>query len=221
MTYNEFLTRYATALAVQPTDPSFVTYLPELIQDAEAMCYRELEPLAMQSQKSSVMVEGARGMNGPPDWLVGQDIWITVSGARQRLQQRDSSFLQDYSPDPFATGVPKYWTEVSFQTIEFAPTPNDAFPIEFYYTAQQVPLSNSNPITYLSQWLPDLFFAAAMVVGTGYQKNWGAQADDPKMALSWSQAFDRALSSAKNNEGRRNGEGFFTASPSRTPSTTG
>ena len=220
MTYADFLARLTTALEVDPTETNFVTYLPEIIQDAEAMCYRDLEPLAMQRQQTSTLVSGQSGLQGPTDWLIGQDMWITVGTTKVRLAQRDSSFLQDYWPDASQTGQPKYWTEINFQQISVAPTPNAAYPVLFYYIAQQAALSASNATTYLTLWMPDLFFAAALIAGTGYQKNWGAQASDPKMALSWKSTYDTALASARNNEGRRNAEGFFPASPSPSPSTT-
>ena len=33
--------------------------------------------------------------------------------------------------------------------------------------------------------MPDLLLSASMIFGAGYQKNFGAMADDPKMAMSW------------------------------------
>ena len=220
MIYTDFVARLTSALTINPTEPNFVIYLPEIIQDAEAMCYRELEPLAMQKQQTSTLVIGQASLTGPSDWLIGQELWITVGTVKQRVVQRDASFMVDYAPDSSvaARGVPKYWCEINFQQLAVAPAPDAAYPVLFYYTAQQVALSASNSTTYLTQWLPDLFFAAAMVCATGYMKNFGAQADDPKMALSWRGMYEAALSSAKNNEGRRDAEGVFASSPSPSPS---
>jgi hypothetical protein len=47
------------------------------------------------------------------------------------------------------------------------------------------PLSADNPETYLSVYYPELFLCACMVFGSGYQRDFGAQSDDPQRAVSW------------------------------------
>jgi len=37
----------------------------------------------------------------------------------------------------------------------------------------------------LSVYYPELLIAACMVYGSGYQRDFGAQADDPAKAVSW------------------------------------
>lgn len=63
----------------------------------------------------------------------------------------------------------------------------------------------------MSGWIhvhtADLFVAAAMVFMSGYQKNFGAQADDPKMAMSWETQYQALLRGAMDEEARKKGEG--------------
>ena len=42
-----------------------------------------------------------------------------------------------------------------------------------------------NTTTWLGDNVPDLFFCACMVEAAGWMQNFGAQSDNPQMALSW------------------------------------
>jgi len=64
-------------------------------------------------------------------------------------------------------------------------------------------LSSLNTTTYLTQHLSDLFFAACMCSIAGYQKDFGAQSDDPRNAVSWEQQYAQRLNSANKEEMRR------------------
>jgi hypothetical protein len=52
------------------------------------------------------------------------------------------------------------------------------------------PLSFTNQTTFLSTYMPDLFLAASMVWGFGYQRDFGGQADDPATAQSWEHQYE-------------------------------
>ena len=58
--------------------------------------------------------------------------------------------------------------------------------------------SQSNDI--LTTYFPDLWFALTMVAGAAYLKNFGASADDPRMAMSWETHVQPLLQSAKTEE---------------------
>lgn len=67
-----------------------------------------------------------------------------------------------------------------------APTPDAIYQVEITGTQRPAPLSSTNSPTFLTTHLPDLYLASAMVfVSGGILRNYGMQADDPKMALSW------------------------------------
>ena len=59
--------------------------------------------------------------------IVGSD------GTRTYLEQRDQTFMDEYSPkrsETTGTGQPKYWANWDYKTLMLAPTPDQAYELE-------------------------------------------------------------------------------------------
>jgi hypothetical protein len=106
-------------------------------------------------------------------------------------------------PSTAGSGVPTHYAMITDQTVIFGPAPDAAYTAEIIGTIRPTPLSSDNTTTYLTLYLPDVFFAAGMIFGSGWQKNYGAQADDPKMAVSWESQYQALLMSANIEEQRK------------------
>ena len=111
-------------------------------------------------------------------------------------------------PNPGPMGRPLRFAMIDDQTIAFGPMPDQPYLFEIHGSARPVALYLAAPAdgtqtTFLTSILPDLFLAAAMVSASGYRHNFGAQADDPKMAMSWEQQYQTLLGSAKSEEVRK------------------
>jgi hypothetical protein len=67
----------------------------------------------------------------------------------------------------------------------------------------------------LSQYLPDVFLAAAMVFASGYQKNFSSMGDNPQQAVSWESHVQPLIESAKVEEIRKKfgSQGWSSKSP--------
>lgn len=106
------------------------------------------------------------------------------------------------SPTPFET----YWALFSQQesiddsgtadeptkmpsAILIAPTPDDEYVVEFTGTARPAPLTSTNPDTYLTTYMPDLFLAATLIWAFGYQRDFGSASNNPQAAQSWEQTY--------------------------------
>jgi len=72
--------------------------------------------------------------------------------------------------------------------------------MEVIGTIRPTPLSVSNTTTFLTNYLSDLFFAACMSSVSGYMRDYGTQADDPKLAMSWENQYAQRLASANREE---------------------
>ena len=87
-----------------------------------------------------------------------------------------------------------------------------------------LPLSASNTTTLLTVYFPDLFLNAALAIGYGYLKDYGAATDDPKAGVSWETKYQQQLKSAVVEEGRKKfqaqGWGAQGTSPEATPART-
>jgi hypothetical protein len=100
-------------------------------------------------------------------------------------------------------GVPQEFAMVTDQVIQVGPYPDSAYNLEVIYTARPAPLSGSVATNWISLYLPDLYMAAAMIQMSGFKMNFGAQADDPKMAMSWETQYVTLRDSASTEDAMR------------------
>ena len=212
MTYLDLVARLSAVMADDhSTDADWASYLPAIIEQAELRCYRDIDFLSVRKTAQVQLAAGASSFTAPSDWLLGQGVRLTDSNIN--LDRRDATFLAEYG----GAGQPRYWAEPTQGTIQIAPTPSIPFNAELTYHYRPAPLSASNSTTWLTANCPDLMFYACMVATSGYMRNFGAQADDPRSALSWEQQYQSALPGVKREEGRRKGDNAFDSSAAPPP----
>lgn len=226
MTYSDLAAALTAYLTVKNDEPSWLVVLPRIIEQAELRCYREVDFMATRKYATASVPVGASLYAGPPDWLIGRyvSMWpVTLTTqVRTTLTRREENFLQEIWPDrtAYVAGVaPKYWAEMSAGTLLFAPSADQVYAVEMAYTYRPAALSAINPSTWLSANAPDMLLYAALIAGSGYQKNFGRVSDDPQMAMTWEQQYQTAKQDALREEARRKAEAMFDpiAAP---PSTT-
>lgn len=236
MTYNDFVTAIAKLLAYQiqtvltvvsSTDVDFNAAFPRLIEYAEQRIHRDLDTLPTHKILTGVtLTANTRTLTAPADLLIATAVNVVVpvtaatpdAGKRKSLRRVSFEFLEEIWPQAsMKLGVPEYYANLDNTTFVVAPTPDQAYPIEWRYVFRPTALSTSNTTTYLSTTYPDLMVAAGMVWGSGYMRNFGSQADDPKMALSWEGQYQSLLASAKNEAQRTKAEADLGLSPSTVP----
>jgi len=128
----------------------------------------------------------------------------------------------DYSwPSVTGAGVPQYFAYISQDPGEtqviLGPWPDNTYRAEVVGKKQPAALSSGNPTTYLVERLPDLFVAASMVFLSGYMRNYGAQADDPRMGGSWETQYQILKASADTWEARKRWAGASWTSKALEP----
>lgn len=217
-TYASWQTALSTMLAIPTTNPDFVAILPSVIDYAEQRIYRELDMLTenMRDSTGSTSVSD-RNFTLPTTLgtfqvVSGVNIITPAStapdsGTRNVCTPVSLDILDWTYPSTTGAGVPtmfNYFSQASGQTgIVFGPWPDAAYRVEVIGKIIPAALSSTNPTTFLSLYLPDLLLAASMVFMSGYLKNFGAQADDPKQAQSWETQYQALKSSAESWEARK------------------
>jgi hypothetical protein len=227
--YNAFVFRLQSAATVTAANTRFLDYLPNVIDLGEQRCYRELDLLGtVVRDTSSNATANARDFTLPQ--TLGRFVLVTginivtpvgstvANGTRNRLTQLSLDALDALWPintAASATTVPKSFAMVTDQTVAFGPSPGAAFQAEIIGPIRPTPLSPVNTTTYLTNFLPDLFFAACMVAVAGLQRDYGAQADDPKLATSWESQYQTFFASANIEEQRKRfaSSGWQSAAP--------
>ncbi len=122
------------------------------------------------------------------------------------------------TPNPLPPGTqplpPIYQPEQFLYTLRLAPAPDRAYVAEVYGGVEPELLSPNNPETFLSRYYPELFIACCMVFLTGYQRDYGAQSDDPQRAMSWESQYTAIKNGVAQEAVRLRGEGAgYTALP--------
>lgn len=227
-TYTTYKAAMAELMVVNTVDDAdFVAILPSIIDYAEQRIYRELDPLATVVRDST----GSFSVNNRNFTLpTGTGVFVVVesinvitpagtaadSGTRKPLVETSLDYLDFAWPSSTGATVPISYAMVTQATIAVGPWPDAAYVVEVVGTQRPIPLSATNTSTFLSTSLPDLFIAASMVFGSGYMRNFGSQADDPKMAQSWETQYQTLKGSALVEELRKKGQsvGWTTQSPS-------
>lgn len=226
LTYNSFVTSLANLIAVEVTDPGFIAALPNIIDDAEQRLYRELDLLSTVVTATGSLTTGSRKFTLP----TGSGTFVVVEemnaitpagttdpeqGARVPMLPVSKEFLDTVYPSASGEGVPIYFAPISQQNWILGPWPDAGYTVEVVGTIRPAPLSASNQTTFLSQYLSDVFLAAALVFSAGYQQNFSAMGDNPAQAMTWEAHVKTLIDSAKVEEIRKKfgSQGWSSKSP--------
>jgi hypothetical protein len=227
---NAYLANY---LQQEPAIADYTAAVPLIIANAELRIYRELDFLSTRGVNSSLsFTAGARTLSmaamtgtlvsGFPVANVYPVVVQSVAailptatqpnaGQRVRFQLASYEFVDALWPNESVVSPPgtpfAYYALVDHQTVIVAPTPDQSYVAEIIGTWRPAPMSATNIETWLGDNLPDLFFAACMVEAAGWERDFGRQADDPQMAMSWEGEYGRLKASAIEEEQRRKGFG--------------
>ncbi|API52852.1 hypothetical protein BMW22_15615 [Rhizobium leguminosarum] len=208
--YTTYVSQLENMIVMDPTDADFPTIIPAIINYAEMRIYRELDLISTITRDASVtMTAGNPNISLPTTFVVIQGVNIlpagasSVTGARTPLAPVSKEVVYALWGDPAATGVPSMYAMVDQWSALIGPSPDAAYVVESYGTTRPNPLSASNPNTFLTTYLYDLFLAASMVFASGWMRNFGAQASDPQMSSSWENQYQTLKASANIEELRK------------------
>jgi len=201
LNYTTWLTEIALLSQFNADDPNFLSNLPSCSDYATDRITRELDLLNTNTSTSTPTVTvGTRIVNLSslnPVFNVIRDVYIITPsgttnpdlGSRNPMVISSRAFMDWTFGSATITGIPQYWRPVTDQIIEIAPYPDHAYNIEVIGTVRPSPLSGTIATNWISTYLPDLLVTASMIQMSGFMKNFGQQADDPKMAQSWEQQY--------------------------------
>ena len=219
LTYATNLTELALLAQFPPADPNFLSNLPSAIEYATNRITRELNLLNTITANSTIQtsttsrVVDLSGLS--PIFNTLQDINVitpagTTSpdlGARVQLTIQSRAFMNAvYGTGPTQGGVvgtPQYFAMVTDESIQVAPYPDAVYNLEIIGTVRPTPISGTTPSNWISTYLADLFLAAEMIQVSAFKMNFGAQADDPKQAMSWEEQYKTLRDSAATEDAMR------------------
>lgn len=198
------------AVPLNNTDENFQRILPRAYEYANNRIYREMEFLAIEVSTVGVsFTAGNPRVQLPTQFINPRYLNLITPGAtsgdagtRTPLERVSPEFMDFCFPNATTSGtsVPsKYamygdtsggaFTAAGAFTIRVGFAPTTAYGLEIVGPVRPDPLSKVNPNTILSTRYPDLLIAACMVYLMGYQRDFGAQSDDPQKAMSWEKSY--------------------------------
>lgn len=202
--------------------PDFAELFPDATSYAEGRIARDLVLLNTRAQRGGATTASSQafllssltapaGLDQPI--LVVEGVSLTVSGAAYEYDKVSLDTINLLWPQSSLTLAPnaadwigRWWAMENDTTILLAPTPDAIYPITVTGLFLQTPLSSSNTITYISKVYGDLMFCAVMLFMSGaLLRNYGAQADEPRMAQSWKGQYHNLLPGCESEEARRRG----------------
>lgn len=213
LTYTSYVAEMQVLTQFNNNDPAFIQNLPSAISYAEDRINRELDLLsAVASNSSLALTAGTRTLDisaANINVLERLNIITPFSQTNPELGTRNPCVpvTEDYLDLVYGSaatqGLPTNFIRQTDKIVLFGPFPDQNYTVELVGTVWQLPLSSSNPTTWIATYIPDLMIAASMIFMTGFMKNFGAQSDDPRSAQSWESQYDLLMKSAATEDARR------------------
>jgi hypothetical protein len=225
-TYSQLLANLANMLVVDPTNADYIAIFPTIIDDAEQSIYRGLDLLnCIVRDTGGNLTANSRTFNLPQTGgrFVGTESMnvftpVGTQTTRNQLVATTREFIDAIYGNEQAPGspsVPQYYAPITDQQFIVGPSPDAAYTMEVIGWIRPTPLSAANPTTYLTLYLPDLFFCECLIFGYGYLKDFGATTDDPQASASWVSHYKGLWDSANTEENRKKyaSQGWTAKSP--------
>ena len=131
-------------------EATFVTQLPRFILNAEERILKECQLDVFRRNQTGTMTASNKFLTKPSDFLAPFSLSVVNSSANEFLLYKQITFLQDYTPNPATTGVPKYYGAWDEATFLLAPTPSSGFTAELHYFYRPTSITTSGDGT---SWL--------------------------------------------------------------------
>jgi hypothetical protein len=214
LAYTTYINTIATLAVATTGDVNFTTILPSVIDYAEQRCYRDLDLQNTVVRQTTTLTAGTRTIGLPTSggtFVVVDEINVITpstattadSGTRNPMMPLHKESLDYMWPSVTGSTAPTYFAMITDGTAIVGPWPDATYTIEVVGTVRPAKLSTAVLTTVLTWYFPDLFVAASMVYVAGYQRDFGAQVDDPKIGVSWEMQYQALLKGAQVEETRK------------------
>jgi len=150
---------------MERNDPDFVAQIPNLIALAEASIAAELKTYMQLIVVETTLIEDQSVLNKPARWR--KTISMKINGKPVMLRSQD--YVAQYQSES-ENNVPLYYAEYDFNNWNFAPKPDQEYPVEIIYYAEIQPLDNTNQQNLWTAIAPQAMLYGALVQAQGYLK---------------------------------------------------
>jgi hypothetical protein len=188
MNYSELLTNVRNYTEVS-SDVLSDSVVDTFIVNVENKIQKQLDLDAFRKFSTSSFTIGSPFITLPDDFDLERGVQIvdTATNDRTWLEQRDTTFIDEYNVDRVNnTGKPRYYANWDQNTMIFAPTPDAAYTIELWYNKTPERLSSTNTTTWLSNNAPEVLIYGTLTEAFSYLKN-------PQYVQLYQQMYSQAV----------------------------
>jgi hypothetical protein len=166
----------------------FVSQLDSFIQSTEERILKTAPLEVFRKNASATITSSNKYVPKPSDWLYTYSLSVQPSGVTKFLLNKDVNFIQEYWPDPTATGEPKYYADFDVDNFIVAPTPDSAYTAELHYFYRPVSLTDdASGVTWLSENAGPAMLYGSLVEAYTFMKG------EPDMIQQYENFFQAAL----------------------------
>jgi len=188
MNYSELLTNVRNYTEVS-SDVLSDSVVDTFIVNVENKIQKQLDLDAFRKFSTSSFTIGSPFITLPDDFDLERGVQIvdTATNDRTWLEQRDTTFIDEYNVDRVNnTGKPRYYANWDQNTMIFAPTPDATYTIELWYNKTPERLSSTNTTTWLSNNAPEVLIYGTLTEAFSYLKN-------PQYVQLYQQMYSQAV----------------------------
>ena len=189
MTYNSLVENVQQYM--ERDDADFVAQIPNLIALAESNIAAELKTYLQLIVVETTLAENQAVLDKPVRWR--KTVSMKTNGKPVLLRSQDyiAQYLSESDP-----GLPKYYADYDFSHWNFAPLPDQEYPVEIIYYAEVQPLDETNQQNLWTAVAPQAMLYGTLLQAQGYLK-----ALD-KLPV-WKQYYTDALAALKKEDDSR------------------
>jgi len=173
------------------TDADFVATIPTIISLAENSIAAELKALLQLNVVETTLAQLQSVLNKPARWR--KTISMKINGEPILLRSQD--YVAQMQTES-ANGKPLYYSDYDYSNWNFAPIPDQQYPVEIIYYSLVQPLDTTNQQNLFTATVPQLMLYACM-----YHAQIFLKALD-KIAI-WKSYYQDALASIKQEDATR------------------
>lgn len=147
------------------TDDQFVATIPTIIAMTEAQIAAELKTFQQLIVVETNLAQNQTILNKPARWR--KSVSMKVNGQPILLRSQDyvAQYLSESTPS-----IPKIYADYDYSNWNFAPQPDQAYPIEIIYYAEIQPLDLSNQQNMFTEVCPQLLLYGSLYHSSVYLK---------------------------------------------------
>ena len=150
---------------MERNDPDFIAQIPNLIALAESSIAAELKTYLQLIVVESNLAENQTVLNKPARWR--KTVSMKVNGAPVLMRSQD--YIAQYLSES-DNGKPIYYAEYDYSNWNFAPAPDQNYPVEIIYYAEIQPLDQVNQQNLWTAIAPQAMLYGTLLQAQGYLK---------------------------------------------------